>query len=161
MIYQLHRRQVVGGTLAEVFGFFKDPHNLEAITPPWLGFRILEATDRPVRVGTRIRYQLRLHGIPLRWESRISDYVENTLFADHQVVGPYRTWNHTHQFREERDGVHIEDTVRYELPFGWLGRVAHAAAVRRQLTAIFAYREHAIATLFPLRVSREPVPATA
>jgi len=48
------------------------PHNLEAITPPWLGFRILFTNDDTVRQGTRIRYRLRIAGIPMSWESRIT-----------------------------------------------------------------------------------------
>jgi ligand-binding SRPBCC domain-containing protein len=149
MSYRLHRRQIVGGTVPEVFAFFKDPHNLEAITPPWLGFRILEATDREVRTGTRIRYRLRLHGIPLSWESRIAEYAEGRMFADEQVTGPYRRWYHRHLFEEVPGGVGIEDIVDYQLPFGPLGRLAHALAVRRQLRRIFAFREQRIAQLFP------------
>jgi ligand-binding SRPBCC domain-containing protein len=149
--YRLQRSQVVGGTLSEVFAFFKDPYNLEAITPPWLGFRILEATDREVRLGTRIRYDLRLHGIPLRWESRIAEYADNSLFADEQVTGPYRRWYHRHLFREVPGGVAIEDAVDYELPLGALGRIAHAVAVRRQLRAIFDHRARAIGARFPLQ----------
>jgi ligand-binding SRPBCC domain-containing protein len=151
MIYRLQRRQVVGGTLPEVFAFFKDPHNLEAITPPWLGFRILGSTERAVRAGTRIRYRLRLHGIPLSWESRITEYDENVMFADEQVTGPYRTWYHRHLFHAVLGGVAIEDAVRYEMPLGVLGRIAHALAVRRQLQAIFDHRARTIAGIFPLQ----------
>jgi ligand-binding SRPBCC domain-containing protein len=149
MGYRLERRQVVGGSLASVFSFFKEPRNLEAITPPWLGFRILEASDQQVQAGTRIRYRLRLHGIPLSWESRIAEYAENRMFADEQVTGPYRRWYHRHLFEEVPGGVAIEDIVDYEMPFGPMGRLAHAIAVRRQLRRIFAFREQRIAQLFP------------
>ena len=149
MGYRIEHRQVVGGSLAGVFSFFKDPRNLEAITPPWLGFRILEASDREVRAGTRIRYRLRLHGIPLSWESRIAEYDENRMFADEQVTGPYRRWYHRHLFQAVPGGVAIEDIVDYEMPFGPMGRLAHAIAVRRQLRRIFAFREQRIAQLFP------------
>lgn len=151
MSHRLHRRQVVGGTLPDVFGFFKDPFNLEAITPPWLGFRILEATDPEVRFGTRIRYRLRLHGIPFRWESRIAEFAEGERFADEQVTGPYRCWYHQHGFSAVEGGVAIEDIVDYQLPFGVLGRLAHTMVVRRQLQAIFDYRAQHIALRFPCR----------
>jgi uncharacterized membrane protein len=52
MIHRLQRTQVVGGDLRDVFAFFKSPRNLEAITPPWLGFHILDATEEEVREGT-------------------------------------------------------------------------------------------------------------
>ena len=148
MSYRLHRRQIVDATLSEVFAFFSDPFNLAVITPPWLGFRIAESTARTVRLGTTIRYRLRLHGVPLGWESRIAEYVEGEVFADEMLSGPYRRWYHRHTFRSVPGGVEIEDVVEYELPFGPLGRLAHALFVRRQLRAIFAYRERRITQLF-------------
>ncbi len=149
-MYRLHRTQIVGGTLPEVFAFFRDPANLGTITPPWLGFEIVHATDTQVRVGTRIRYRLRMYGLPLRWESHIAEYVENERFADEQVVGPYRFWYHRHLFRAVPGGVAIEDVVTYALPLGPLGRMAHALGVRRQLDTIFDYRARAMAARFPL-----------
>jgi hypothetical protein len=146
--YQLRQTQLIRVDLPTVFAFFKDPRNLDAITPPWLGFRVLEASDREVAEGTRIRYRLRLHGIPLQWESRIAEYHENARFADTMVSGPYRTWYHQHVFRAVPEGVEIEDVVDYDLPFGLLGRLAHGVAVRRQLVAIFAYRRQRIDEVF-------------
>ena len=54
-----------------VFPFFADAGNLETITPPWLRFEIV--TQRPItmRVGAHIEYRLRLHGVPLFWQSEI------------------------------------------------------------------------------------------
>lgn len=153
-MYTLHRSQQVGGNLSQVFAFFKNPHNLELITPQWLRFRILDASDPEVRVGTRIRYGLRLHGLPMRWESVIAGYTENVSFMDSQVTGPYRRWHHEHHFHPTADGVVIEDRVQYELPLGPLGRIVHALAVRRQLQRIFDYRESAIAGQFPLTGAR-------
>ena len=155
MIYRLHRWQVVGGDLPRVFGFFKSPHNLEAITPSWLGFRVLDASDPEVRVGTRIAYRLRLHGIPVRWESRIAEYAENERFADEQVVGPYRSWYHRHLFHAVPGGVAIEDVVEYQMLFGVLGRVAHAAFVRRQLERIFDHRARIIGEIFSVPSAHE------
>jgi hypothetical protein len=154
-MYRLQRRQLVGGDLPQVFGFFKSPHNLELMTPPWLGFRVLDATDREVREGTRISYRLRLHGIPVRWESRITEYVENEMFADEQIVGPYRHWYHQHLFRAVQGGVVMEDDVEYGMPFGVLGRLTHAVFVRRQLEQIFDYRVRVIGERFPLQRARE------
>jgi ligand-binding SRPBCC domain-containing protein len=150
MIYQLRRRQRLGGTLEEVFAFFKDPANLEAITPPWLGFRMKHTTDSVVTEGTEIEYRIRMHGIPMRWVSRITEFVENHSFADEMLAGPYRSWVHRHLFHEVAGGVEAEDIVDYQLPLGPLGRLAHAVWVRRQLATIFDYRETEMARRFPV-----------
>ncbi|MDZ4675486.1 MAG: SRPBCC family protein [Gemmatimonadota bacterium] len=150
MTYRLFRQQLVGGTLKEVFSFFKNPANLEAITPPWLGFHVEATTDQEVRKGSRISYRLKLHGIPMRWESRIAEYEEGVRFADEMVSGPYRRWYHEHRFRAVAGGVEITDTVSYELPLGALGRLAHALLVQRQLGTIFDHRQATIADRFPM-----------
>ena len=43
MEFALERALVVPGSLNDVFAFFSDPSNLEAITPPELRFAIVEA----------------------------------------------------------------------------------------------------------------------
>jgi ligand-binding SRPBCC domain-containing protein len=122
MTHVLERTQTVHGEVASVFEFFTNPHNLEALTPPWLHF--------------------------VRWESLIAEFRENELFADEMLRGPYRRWYHRHVFRPVDGGVEINDRVEYELPFGPIGRLAHAVAVRRQLQAIFDYRRRKVEEIF-------------
>lgn len=145
--YRLVRTTHIAGDIEHVFGFFKDPRNLETITPPWLRFRITSTSENVVRNGTRIRYRLCLHGLPLSWESRITEFVENSHFADEQVSGPYARWYHRHSFRTVNGGVEMVDDVEYRLPFGVLGRLAHWLIVRRQLRGIFDYRTTIIESL--------------
>ena len=66
-------------------------------------------------------------------------------FTDVQVRGPYRSWHHTHSFEPHAGGTLVRDTVRYELPLGPLGRIAHAAFVRRDLERIFDFRHEEVA----------------
>jgi ligand-binding SRPBCC domain-containing protein len=145
--FVLERRQLVPGDLATVFAFFKDPHKLAEITPRWLNFRVTSATDAEVRRGTRMRYRIAWLGFPMRWESLVAEYEENARFADEMVAGPYRSWYHVHTFRAVAQGVEIADRVTYRLPFGPLGRMAHAILVRRQLHGIFDYRTRRIAKI--------------
>jgi ligand-binding SRPBCC domain-containing protein len=139
----LERSQRITGDPSEIFEFFADAHNLEEITPPWLHFRTIEAPGR-VSVGARIEYRLRLHGLPVRWVSRIEDWDPPHRFADAQVSGPYRHWHHTHTVEPDGDAVVMRDRVHYSLPFGPLGELAHGVIVRRDLRRIFDYRREAI-----------------
>jgi ligand-binding SRPBCC domain-containing protein len=151
-VFLLHREQRLPGSPEEVFPFFADAGNLEAITPPWLGFRIV--TPRPIemRPGALIEYRLRLHGLPLRWRTRIEEWVPSERFVDRQLSGPYRLWHHTHSFRPHPEGGTVmTDTVRYALPLGPLGSLAHALLVRRDLERIFDYRAEAVPALLTRR----------
>ena len=137
----LRREQRLPGTPAEVFPFFADAHNLEAITPPWLGFQVTTPAPIAMRPGALIEYRLRLHGLRIAWLTRIEEWVPGERFVDAQLSGPYKLWHHTHEFASDGEGGTImRDVVRYALPLGPLGELAHALIVRRDLARIFDYR---------------------
>lgn len=147
-VHRLDREQRLELPRPELFAFFGDAFNLEAITPPWLSFRV--TTPRPIAMaeGALIEYRLALHGIPVGWRTRIVSWEPPYRFIDAQLAGPYRLWHHTHTFEELPDGATLmRDTVRYALPLGPLGEVAHRLFVRRDLDAIFDYRRREVERL--------------
>ena len=146
--HTLRREQWIARPVGEVFAFFSDARNLEEITPPWLGFRILSMDSRSASESTEIRYRLRLHGIPIRWRTEIRHWDAPYRFVDVQRSGPYKLWHHTHRFEEHDGRTKMIDVVRYTLPFGILGRLAHALKVRGDVRRIFDYRRQRIQELF-------------
>ena len=130
--------------LDDVFAFFSDAANLEALTPPWLHFRILTPQPIAMHPGTLIDYRIRLHGIPISWQSEITDWNPPRQFADQQRRGPYRRWIHTHTFAAEGIGTRVSDRVDFEVPLGWLtGRF-----VLRDVEKIFAFRRRQLVKRF-------------
>jgi hypothetical protein len=144
---ELRAEQWLARPPEQVFPFFADPANLEKITPPFLRFRILGATTPRIGSGTLIDYALRLHGLPLRWQSRIESWQPNRVFVDVQTHGPYSLWHHTHEFEPADGGTVMRDRVRYRLPFGALGDLVAGGSVRRDLEAIFEFRRKRIQEL--------------
>lgn len=144
-MYRLERRQVLPVGPDEAFEFFADAFNLEAITPPWLHFRVDTPGPIPMGAGTLIQYRLRLHGLPVRWLTRIEAWEPGRRFEDVQLRGPYRLWHHTHTFSPHEHGTQMCDRVDYELPLGAVGRLVHVGLVRRDLDRIFDFRATAVA----------------
>lgn len=155
--YQFVRAQFVPRPIAEVFDFFSDADNLEAITPKSLRFEIL--TPRPIvlKPGMLLDYRLRLLGIKFYWRTLIETFEPPHRFTDSQLKGPYKLWHHTHEFYTVDGGTLVVDRVRYQVPLGPIGRVINTLFVRRQLDAIFDYRQSQIETL----LSALPTPASA
>jgi ligand-binding SRPBCC domain-containing protein len=60
--------------------------------------------------------------------------------VDEQERGPYARWEHHHVFEATDRGVLVADRVRYALPFGPLGRLAHVLWVHSALARIFDFR---------------------
>lgn len=121
----------------EVFAFFGDAANLDAITPPWLNFRTITPGPIVMKVGTLIEHKLRVRGVPIRWRSRITTWEPPARFVDEQLRGPYRLWIHEHRFEERDGGTLVRDHVRYSVPFDFL---VHTILVAPEVERIFAYR---------------------
>lgn len=150
----LHREQRLEGTPEEVFGFFADAKNLEAITPPLLRFSVITPGPIEMRVGTLVEYRLHVHGVPVSWLTSIQAWEPPHRFVDMQLKGPYALWHHTHRF--EPDGAEhtrMIDTVRYAIGFGALGELAHRLVVQRDVEQIFAHRARLIGPLLATDVA--------
>ena len=147
-IHTLRREQVLDAPADAGFAVFADPFKLEAITPPLLRFAVVTPPPIAMGVGTFIQYRLRVHGVPVRWDTLIQAWEPPLRFVDVQVRGPYRLWHHTHELSPlDGDRTLMRDTVRYALAFGALGALAHRLIVRRDLEAIFAYRAQRVPQL--------------
>jgi ligand-binding SRPBCC domain-containing protein len=133
-------------SLDEVFAFFANAANLEALTPPWLHFTILNP-DIVITAGVLIDYRLTLYGMPLTWQSEISRWDPPRSFVDEQRKGPYRRWVHTHTFAAERGGTRVGDSVDFEVPFQWVV----GPFVMRDVKRIFAFRRRALVERFGSR----------
>jgi ligand-binding SRPBCC domain-containing protein len=146
--HTLRCEQWIPATIEEVFAFFSDARNLGTITPPWLGFRILTPEPIQIQAGTRLRYRIGWHGVPVSWTTVIRRWDPPFGFVDVQLSGPYQLWHHTHGFEACQGGTRMRDVVRYRLPFGGIGRVVHALKVRSDVERIFEYRNRRIGELF-------------
>jgi ligand-binding SRPBCC domain-containing protein len=143
-IHLLERSQRVEVPVEQAFDFYVDAHNLEPMTPPWLHFKVTTPGELVLRQGARLDYELRLHGVPVRWQTRIEVWEPPERFVDVQAKGPYSLWEHTHLFEKDGDDAAlIHDRVRYAIPLGPLGALAHRLFVRRDLERIFDYRRQA------------------
>ena len=134
--------QTVRVSAQDVFAFFSDPRNLEYLTPPSLRFAFASCPETVER-GSTIGYRLRLHGIPLRWDTLIARWQPPERFVDVQLHGPYALWHHEHRFVPSAEGTTLIDRVDYALPFAPFGNVARSF-VKRDVDQIFAYRRKII-----------------
>ena len=146
--YHLRRQQFVPRSIDSVFAFFADAMNLEYLTPPWLHFKIRTPLPLTLKTGALIDYTIRWRLLPVTWKTEILDWTPPRRFVDQQIKGPYRLWHHTHTFEVHSGGTLMTDFVRYALPLGLLGTIAHGLIVKRDLNAIFDYRFIRIAERF-------------
>ncbi len=149
MIRYLRREQTLAAPLAEIWDYFCDPRNLNAITPPDLNFTILTPDLPRMYQGQIVEYRVEfIKGIGSRWLTEIRQVVDHQYFVDEQRVGPYRLWYHEHHFTSTPAGVVMRDQVTYAVGFGPVGDLLAWAWIDCRLQEIFDYRRRVIAERF-------------
>lgn len=149
-VYTLSTLQKMPITLEKAWDFFSRPDNLKDITPSHMGFVIKSKHHgEKMYAGQIIEYTVKpLFGIPLYWMTEITHVADHQYFVDEQRFGPYTLWHHQHHFKAIPGGVEMRDIVHYKLPLWWLGDIANALFVKKQLQGIFDYRTKKVTELF-------------
>ena len=141
-IHTLRQEQILPIPIEEAWEFFSSPANLDAITPPDLGFEITCPLPTRMFEGQIITYRVKVAPLVwLPWVTEIKCVEEGRSFIDEQRFGPYKFWHHRHAFEPVGGGVLMTDVVHYALPFGPFGEIARALFVRRKREWIFGYRK--------------------
>lgn len=148
-VYSMRTVQFIPCTLEKAWAFFSNPANLAEITPDNLRFKILSAGGGEMYPGQIIEYYVHpLLNIPLYWMTEITHVQPMKYFVDEQRFGPYSLWHHQHHFKEVTGGVEMTDIVHYKLPLWFLGDIANALFVKKQLKGIFDYRTEKVEAIF-------------
>ena len=148
-IHLLEREQILPIGIDEAWEFFSSPSNLDAITPPDLGFKITSRSEGAMYEGQLITYSVRVApAVWVSWVTEIKAVEPRRAFVDEQRFGPYRFWHHRHLFEETPEGVRMSDRVHYALPFPPFGEIGHGWFVRPKLERIFDFRKQELARRF-------------
>lgn len=150
MKYQLNKVQQLNCNKKTAWEFFSSPYNLSQITPKNMGFVVLtDLKDDAIYEGMEIEYKVTpLFGIPMRWKTKITEVEPYKSFTDFQEKGPYKLWNHHHEFIENDGGVFMKDNLTYEMPYGILGIIVHTIIIKKKLKNIFDYRFRVLDDMF-------------
>ena len=172
MIYRVQFEQWVPVVTDLVFRFFANPNNLPRIMPPetetkLAGLRLVAPPAAPngqsamaiadslAGVGSEIVTSFRpLPFLPLRaqWTALITEFEWNHHFADIQKKGPFKQFQHRHEFSAEtRNGAHgtmVRDSIEYDPGFGVLGDLGQKLFIAPSLKQTFEYRQRMLEKLF-------------
>ena len=163
MIHRIHFEQWVPFGVEKVFLFFANPQNLPRIMPPETATQLaalrlvppvvssrqpVASLDQFAGVGSEIVTSFRpLPIIPVRteWIALITEFEWNHHFADIQKKGPFKRFQHRHEFSVElRNGVSgtiVRDLIEYDPGFGLLGDLAQKVFIAPGLKQTFEYRQ--------------------
>jgi ligand-binding SRPBCC domain-containing protein len=147
-LYRLSCTQRVVEPIERVFPFFSEARNLERLTPAFLRFQILASSHEVLQAGSLIDYRLRLHGVPVRWRTRIEEWAPPLRFVDVQIRGPFRYWQHLHEFVQDEGGTLVKDTVDFDVYCQRLYQTPLLGWIDTDLRRIFEFRRSVIGSVF-------------
>ncbi|NEQ28766.1 MAG: SRPBCC family protein, partial [Microcoleus sp. SIO2G3] len=113
----------------------EDVRLLERVAPPFPLVRLKES-NIVCALGTQFTVRVELFGIGIDWQAKITHWDPPVCFVDEQVSGPFRVWEHTHQFMAiTSESTRIVDSVRFEL-----NPLVDGTLIRLGLEAMFKLR---------------------
>jgi ligand-binding SRPBCC domain-containing protein len=137
---------VIHASRARVFHFHDNPENLTRVSPPHI--RVVVERFDAMALGAQIEltvYPIRF--LKTKWLMEISSYKPTTLFEDTMLHGPFSAWTHRREFSGSHERTILNESVRYELPFGIFGRLSDEIIVRQLVRNMFSYRQQRIKEL--------------
>jgi ligand-binding SRPBCC domain-containing protein len=171
MIHRVEFEQWVPVATERAFLFFANPNNLPRIMPRETGtelaaLRLVPPPAAPgeqqaipndvtlAGVGSEIVTSFRLFPfLPFRaqWIALITEFEWNHHFADIQKKGPFKRFQHRHEFsRETRNGAPgttVRDVIEYDAGFGLLGDLGQRIFIAPSLTQTFQHRQQMLEKL--------------
>jgi ligand-binding SRPBCC domain-containing protein len=165
MIHRIQFEQWVPLAIEKVFLFFANPSNLPRIMPPEtrtelavlrlvppptvpIGQTVIANLNSLAGVGSEIVTSFRpLASLPFRaqWIALITEFEWNHYFADIQKKGPFKRFQHRHEFSAETrngaSGTTVRDVIEYDPGFGVLGALAQRLFIAPSLKQTFEYRQ--------------------
>ena len=93
-----------------------------------------------IGLGEQVTWRARHFGVVLHLTSEIAAMDRPRYFQDRMVRGPFARFEHDHFFAQAGELTRMREEVRFESPFGVVGRMASAPVVRAHLERFLAER---------------------
>jgi len=106
--------------------------------------KVVRTPRRFVELNDEVTFQARHLGITWQLTSRIVNYARPEVFTDRMTRGPFRFFEHRHEFHAKDGGTLMIDRLEFEAPLGVLGRIADRLVLQSHMTAFLGTRAQAI-----------------
>jgi ligand-binding SRPBCC domain-containing protein len=67
--------------------------------------------------------------------------------VDAMIAGAFRSFVHVHEFAERDNTTHMTDTITWESPLGFIGKIFDALLLKRYLTRLVTLRNRLLTEL--------------
>ena len=138
-----------------VYQVHAEPDALKQLTPPWEKAQVVSRTGSIEKPGSRVTLRVAVGPFLRDWVAEHAACQPGRMFRDVMISGPFRRWEHIHEFLPESDtSSWLQDTVEYEFPLGWFGKLFGGRYTRKRLQLMFEWRHKATAQILQERAKK-------
>ncbi len=99
-------------------------------------------TSGKINLGEIVQWRGKHFGIFLRHTSKITVYKKPVLFIDEMIRGNFRTFVHTHKFKDNHNHTVMTDYLEYTVPYHFIGNLFNQLFLKRHLTNFLIHRNY-------------------
>jgi ligand-binding SRPBCC domain-containing protein len=100
-----------------------------------------------VSLGQTITFEGRHFGLRQRLIVKVVECERPHRFVDAMISGAFRSFVHVHEFAENDDVTQITDTIMWESPLGFIGKIFDALLLKRHLERLVTRRNEMLREL--------------
>lgn len=93
-----------------------------------------------------VTWKARHFGVPFTLTSRVTEFEPPHRFVDEQIRGPFTTFHHEHRFEATESGSVMIDRIRFDAPFGLIGRAVEKLVLARYMQRLIEERGRFLAS---------------
>ncbi|WP_345773402.1 SRPBCC family protein [Paenibacillus sp. 19GGS1-52] len=97
-------------------------------------------TAGPIGYGQTVIFQATHFHVRQTLTSKITKYEEPFIFVDEMQKGAFKTLKHIHEFKEVEGKTLMIDTLHFEAPFGFLGKIVEKLILENYMKRFIEYR---------------------
>jgi uncharacterized protein (TIGR01777 family) len=128
-------------SVEELFAWHERPGAFLRLNPPYEPVKLVSHTGG-IRDGAVVSIRVPLLGsLGIPWTLTHKGYNQNQCFEDHQLSGPFQSWQHRHRFERISDSQsRLIDEISFSLPLAMISEPLVGWIFKQKLTKLFAYR---------------------
>lgn len=104
-------------------------------------------TSGRINGGELVTFEATHFGIRQRLTSKITEFNAPYLFVDETQKGAFKNLRHVHLFEKQGAGTLMTDTLRFEAPLGYLGRLAERLVLKQYMRRFLEHRNEQLKQL--------------
>ncbi|MBW7458382.1 SRPBCC family protein [Paenibacillus sepulcri] len=97
-------------------------------------------TSGPIGAHQTVTFRATHFGIRQSLTSKITEFNAPFRFVDEMQRGAFKYLKHIHTFEEHGGITMMKDTLYFETPLGWVGRIAERAVLKRYMEKFLEHR---------------------